>query len=223
MQDIDYTVRRSTRAKHVRVDVHPDAKVEVVLPMRASERAAAAAVFELAPWIRERVDRAHALRAKHALPAGTIPYLGDALRLVPEPQRRRAYRRAEHLLVPASGQRAAVERWYRTVARREIAARLDRATALAGTPYTHLSIRGQTRRWASCNSQGRMNFNWRLLMAPEPVLDYVVWHEVCHLQVMDHSSRFWALVERYRPTFRDERDWLSRHGSLLDLRLHVPA
>ena len=62
-----------------------------------------------------------------------------------------------------------------------------------------------------------MSFNWRLLLAPEPVLDYVVWHEVCHLEVMDHSPRFWALLARHRPDYREHSTWLRRHGATLVL------
>jgi predicted metal-dependent hydrolase len=62
-----------------------------------------------------------------------------------------------------------------------------------------------------------MSFNWRLLLGPEPVLDYVVWHEVCHLQVMDHSPRFWALVARVCPDHREHARWLRRHGPTLVL------
>ena len=62
-----------------------------------------------------------------------------------------------------------------------------------------------------------MSFNWRLLLAPEPVLDYVVWHEVCHLEVMDHSPRFWALLRRRCPDYREHLRWLRRHGATLVL------
>jgi hypothetical protein len=62
-----------------------------------------------------------------------------------------------------------------------------------------------------------MSFNWRLLLAPEEVLDYVVWHEACHLVVMDHSPRFWALLERHLPDYREPRRWLRRHGATLVL------
>ncbi|HEU0316868.1 MAG TPA: M48 family metallopeptidase, partial [Solirubrobacteraceae bacterium] len=104
------------------------------------------------------------------------------------------------------------ERWYRRTARVEVAARLDRATAAAGLGYPSLSIRGQATRWASCAADGAMSFNWRLLLAPERVLDYVVWHEVCHLEVHDHSPRFWALVEARCPDWREPAGWLRRHG-----------
>ena len=93
----------------------------------------------------------------------------------------------------------------------------DRATALAGSRYQDLSIRGQRTRWGSCSAGGHMSFNWRLLLAPECVLEYVVWHEVCHLQILDHSPRFWALVERHWPSYREERAWLSRNGATLVL------
>jgi predicted metal-dependent hydrolase len=146
-----------------------------------------------------------------------VPYLGGSLRLVPQPRRTRAHRRGERLFVPAGDPRPAIERFYRRAARTEIAARLDRATELAGVGYRDLSIRAQRTRWASCSSTGHMSFNWRLLLAPESVLDYVVWHEVCHLQVLDHSPRFWALVERRWPRWREDREWLRRHGATLVL------
>jgi hypothetical protein len=113
--------------------------------------------------------------------------------------------------------RQALERWYRRRAHAEIAPRLDAATARAGTRYTRLTIRGQRTRWASCSDSGAMSFNWRLLLAPEPVLDYVVEHEVAHLDVMGHSRRFWALVERRCPDYREHERWLRRYGSTLHL------
>ncbi len=145
-----------------------------------------------------------------------LPYLDTTLRLVAQPGRTRAHRRGERLYVPAGEEaRPAIERFYRRAARAEIAPRLDRASALAGVRYRELSIRGQRTRWASCSSTGHMSFNWRLLLAPESVLDYVVWHEVCHLEILDHSRRFWALLERRWPRYRDDRDWLRRHGATL--------
>ena len=120
--------------------------------------------------------------------------------------------------MPAGDARApALERWYRRAARAEIAARLDRACADANTSYSRLTIRSQRTRWASCSRSGAMSFNWRLLLGPEPVLDYVVWHEVCHLDVMDHSPRFWALLGKRCPGYREQARWLRRHGGTLVL------
>ena len=215
--EIPYTVRRSTRARRVRVNVHAHTGVEVVLPARAPERAAAAAVSELRPWIESRLQEAQQVLARIAARAGTVPYLGDTLELVPQPGRQRVHRDGARLLVPDGDPRPALERFYRRAARAEIEPRLDRAAALAGTPYAGLDIRAQRTRWASCSAAGHMSFNWRLLLAPERVLEYVVWHEVCHLQIHDHSTRFWALVGRHWPGYRDDREWLRRHGATLVL------
>jgi hypothetical protein len=217
MTEIAYRIRRSERARRVRVTVDA-AGVEVVLPRRAPERAAASAVRELEPWIRRRIQERQRAEETVASRGDRAPYLGRLLQVRAQPGRTRVHRRGDELLAPAGAQRVpALERWYRRAAREEIISRLDRACALAGTAYTTLTIRGQRTRWASCSPSGAMSFNWRLLLAPEPVLDYVIWHEVCHLQIMDHSPRFWALVERRCPDYREHARWLRRHGQTLVL------
>jgi predicted metal-dependent hydrolase len=216
--DIEYQIRRSTRARRVRVNVDHLRGVEVVLPHRAASREAATAIAELRPWIDRRLNELERARATVAGRAGTVPFLGQPLSLVAEPGRTRAHRRGSELLVPAGPDRlGAMERFYRRAARTEISARLNRACDQIDASYTSLSIRGQRSRWASCSRSGAMSFNWRLLLAPEPVLDYVVWHEVCHLQVMDHSPRFWALVAERCPDWREHVRWLRRHGATLVL------
>lgn len=216
--DISYRVRRSDRARRVRVRVDEQHGVEVVLPRRSAEREAAAAIRQLRPWIERRIAELERTRAQIAARGATVPYLGQTLALVAEPGRTRVHRRGETLLVPdgAAGPEA-LERWYRRRAAAEIAPRLDAATAQAGTAYTKLTIRGQRTRWASCSTSGGMSFNWRLLLAPEPVLDYVVWHEVCHLEVMDHSPRFWSLLASRWPDYRAHQAWLRVHGGTLVL------
>ena len=217
LPDFEYTIRRSERARRVRVAVDPEKGVEVVLPLRAPERAAKAAVVELRPWIERRLREVEAAREQIEARAGTVPYLGETLTLVPQVGRTRVHRRSGELLVPDGDPREALERWYRRMAREEIAPRLDMAVSELGTRYTKLTIRNQKTRWGSCSTSGAMSFNWRLLLAPEEVLDYVVWHEACHLLVMDHSPRFWALVANHMPAYPHARRWLSRHGGTLVL------
>jgi predicted metal-dependent hydrolase len=215
--DIAYRIRRSDRARRVRVTVDVSG-VEVVLPRRAPEREAAAAVRELEPWIRRRIREHRRAEEVVAARAGAVPYLGRLLPVRAQAGRTRVHRRGDELLVPAGPERGpALERWYRRAARAEITPRLERACALAGASFQTLTIRGQRTRWASCSRSGAMSFNWRLLLAPEAVLDYVIWHEVCHLEVMDHSPRFWALVERWCPDWREQARWLRRHGQTLIL------
>jgi predicted metal-dependent hydrolase len=216
VEEIVYMVRRSERARRVRVTVDPARGVEVVLPRRAPEREAAGAISELRPWIERRIRELDRARAAVAARGDTVPYLGSLLRTIPEAGRTRVHRRGRDLLVPEGESCApALERWYRRAARAEITLRLDRACLKAGTAYSGLTIRGQRTRWASCSRSGAMSFNWRLLLGPEPVLDYVVWHEVCHIEVMDHSPRFWALLGERCPEYRDHARWLRRHGATL--------
>jgi predicted metal-dependent hydrolase len=218
MAEIPYTVRRSPRAHRIRVTVDATRGVQVVLPRRAAEREAAAAVRELGPWIARRVGELRRAQETVAARGDTLPYLGQTLHVHAESDRSRARRRGDELLVPAGPEREpAIERWYRHAAREEIAVRLDRACGLAGLEYERLTIRGQRTRWASCSATRAMSFNWRLLLGPAAVLDYVVWHEVCHLRVMDHSPAFWSELERWCPDYRTQKEWLRRHGPTLVL------
>ena len=227
--ELHYRVRRSERARHARVVVKPEGEVEVVLPRRMAFRHAEPLVAEKRPWIERTLRRFEQERA--AAPSrledgGVVPYLGRelALSVRVEPGRTRAHvrRRGDRLEVAVAARgtdapRDALERWYRRQARTEIAPRLDVAAARAGSRYRSLSIRAQRTRWASCSSSGEMSFNWRLLLAPEPILDYVVEHEVAHLAVPDHSRRFWALVARRCPKYREHERWLRRNGASLRL------
>jgi predicted metal-dependent hydrolase len=219
VEEVVYQVRRSDRARRVRVTMDAVRGIEVVLPRRAPEREAAAAIRELRPWIERRVAELAGARAAVAARGDTVPYLGRTLALVSDsPGRMRVARRGDVLLVPTGEARLpALERWYRRAARAEIEPRLQRACAVAGMSYSRLTIRGQRTRWASCSRTGAMSFNWRLLLAPEAVLDYVVWHEVCHLEVMDHSSRFWRLVASRSPGYREHVRWLKVNGATLVL------
>jgi predicted metal-dependent hydrolase len=81
-----------------------------------------------------------------------------------------------------------------------------------GVEYTRITLRDQRSRWGSCSAKGGLSFNWRLVLAPHDVLDYVVVHEVCHLAELNHGPGFWKLVEQRRPQYRDSKQWLDEHG-----------
>jgi predicted metal-dependent hydrolase len=100
--------------------------------------------------------------------------------------------------------------------RREAMARISliaqsEAQAL-GVEFRRITLRDQRSRWGSCSSTGTLSFNWRLVLAPHDVLEYVVVHEICHLVELNHGPGFWALVERRRPGYREPKAWLDEHG-----------
>ena len=226
MTAIPYRIRRSPRARNARILVDGEG-VEVVVPRRFPLRDVEPLVREKQAWIERTLRRIEVARQEFPPPrlehGGEVPYLGERLTLNVRRERGRTRahvkRRGGTLRVALDdgSLRDALESWYRRRAQVEVGSRLDAAVARAGTHYTTLSIRGQRTRWASCSSSGAMSFNYCLLLAPAEILDYVVEHEVAHLELHDHSRRFWDLLASRYPEWRAREDWLRRHGHALRL------
>ena len=202
----------------------------MVVPRRLPLREVEPFVHEKRAWIERTLRRMREAEAELPPPqlqdGGEVRYLGERLTLSARTEagrsRARVARRGSelHAVVSRPGReplREALERWYRSRARIEVSQRLDATTARAGLSYAGLQIRGQRTRWASCSPKGAMSFNWRLLLAPPEILDYVVEHEVTHLEVHDHSSRFWSLLAQRSPGYKAHEAWLRRHGPSLRL------
>ena len=100
----------------------------------------------------------------------------------------------------------------RFAVRELVAMLIDEEAPVIGVRPERIQIRDQRSRWGSCSTRGTLSFNWRLVLAPFDVLDYVVVHELCHLRVPNHSRRFWQLVETRRPDWRERKGWLDEHG-----------
>jgi len=229
-QPLEYRIRRSDRARHARIVVDADG-VEVVVPRRMALRHVEPFVNQKRPWIERTLRRYQDAVIDGDVridlrDGGEVPYLGEQLdldvRVEPGRTRPHVRRRGDVLTVKVARRgreaiRDALERWYRREARHEVQDRLDDAVARADTGYTALTIRAQRTRWASCSSNGSMSFNWRLLLAPPEILDYVVEHEVAHLEVLDHSPRFWRLVRSRVPDYKQHERWLRRNGPALRL------
>ena len=156
----------------------------------------------------------------------TIPYLGRDLELVVHKDQSADSVKLLHnrLLVSLKsihdGSLAlALEWWYRTQGVQIIKKRAEELSPLLQVSYNRLSIRGQKTRWGSCSQRGNLSFNWKLIMAPEPVIDYVIIHELAHLKEMNHSKRFWKLVAEICPRWREHRRWLKEHEASLAAKL----
>jgi predicted metal-dependent hydrolase len=108
--------------------------------------------------------------------------------------------------------RAVSEEEARVAARELVSMVAEEEAAELGVTFERITIRDQRTRWGSCSTIGALSFNWRLVLAPLDVLDYVVVHELCHLREHNHSARFWTLLESRRPDFRACRDWLDDYG-----------
>ncbi len=105
--------------------------------------------------------------------------------------------------------------WLRAQARRDLERAVETHAATLNVTIGRISVRDQKSRWGSCSSRGNLNFNWRLVLAPRPVMDYVAAHEVAHLIEMNHSEKFWRLVKKAMPSMQQPRSWLKQNGARL--------
>ena len=111
-----------------------------------------------------------------------------------------------------------IEQWYKEQTAKVIAERLPTQSAKLGLQCNKIAIKRQKSRWASCSKKGNLNFNLLLAAAPTDVIDYVIVHELCHLAEMNHSKRFWNLVESIDPDYRIHKEWLEDHAPLVGVQ-----
>lgn len=107
--------------------------------------------------------------------------------------------------------------WYKKQAYKKISQRVNFYSLISGFKYNKINITKAQKRWGSCSNQGNLNFSWRLVMAPEKVIDYVVIHELIHLREKNHSKNFWSEVELLMSDYKTHRQWLKKNGHILDL------
>ncbi len=215
MPGVEVALRRSARARRfsLRVSRHTGA-VTLTLPLRARESEAISFLRAQEEWLRQALTDLPAV----TLPAhgSTIPVEGQSLMIAPGVGRGVRIE-AGQILVPGDPAQvpARLQAWLKALARDRLAASVDRHGAALGQKAAAISLRDTRSRWGSCSAEGRLMFSWRLIMAPPPVLDYVAAHEVAHLAEMNHSERFWAVVERLCPGWKPQRAWLRREGASL--------
>ena len=108
-----------------------------------------------------------------------------------------------------------LEQWYREEARKYLTERVKVYSRRIPCEYGRIFIKNQKTCWGSCSTKGNLNFNWRIMMAPAEIIDYLVVHELCHRIEMNHSDAFWKLVEKQLPDYKERRQWLKENGHLL--------
>jgi len=213
-------LRVSERARRValRIDGRGEA-VELVLPRRSSLDSGLRFLDQNRAWVEARLKD---LPPRIVFADGVeVPVLGERLRV--RHVRRRVPGRGpvwvEEGEIRVTGDEAHLPRRVRDFliarAREELTRRARIYAQRVDRRITRISIRDMTSRWGSCSSLGSLSFSWRLIFAPEGVMNYLVAHEVAHLVVMNHRPRFWRLVESLVPDAALRQDWLKRHKNAL--------
>lgn len=220
----EYTVRKSKRARHILIHVEMDGRVEVVVPNRVSRREAERFVWTKRAWIeraRKRYEQQNKqLPARRLVTGEYLPLFHERilLEVFVERGRVRSFVR-EHdgvLTVKARDMeevREKIQDWYIGRSRDFFTAWSIEMAGRLGVRIQQVKVRHMKTQWGSCNAkQAILTYNWKLALGPMIVAQYVVAHEVAHMQQANHSARFWDTVEQLMPDFREHRLWLKRHG-----------
>jgi predicted metal-dependent hydrolase len=229
---IRYTVRRSSRRrKTIEIAVDPCQGLVVAAPWSATDDEVANILRRRAAWILRRFERlgdGEAISAPREWVSGeAVLYLGRNYRLritdaadASDPSVRLTGGWLE-VSVPGRTRQAtasAVHRWYRQRAAQKLAERVAFFAPKVGVHARRVLIRSQRRRWASCGPDGVLRFNWRLILAPLSLIDYVVVHELCHLRHPGHDGPFWRCVAAVLPDYQTRREALRRAGPAFEVR-----
>lgn len=228
---VDYNVIVSGAARQTRVRVGPSG-VEVVKPAAASDGDVSAFLRRNESWVLAQINRVANLRAVRQPPrrkAGEIMYRGDLTRVRVEIVDTKArgnhvawndgeivIRRGPETQTPAE---RGLENWLRRQARSAITGYLPVVTAQIGREPARVYVMDQRTKWGNCSPRGNLSFNWRLILAPDFVLRYLVTHEVVHLVVPDHSAKFWLTVQSLCPDMERAKQWLGRYLAELTMSL----
>lgn len=212
-------VRSSRAAKTIRLRVGPEHPLEVIVPVGTSDQRIDDVLAQRTAWIASKLNasrmvatRAHVLGLDRPgvvwLDGKAIPILfGDT-------------GRSQVTLVDAglrvegepAGAAGAVSRWYRREARLRFLATVDLEGRRLGLDHGRVAVRDQRTRWGSCSPAKNLAFNWRLVLAPVEVQQYVVVHELCHIRIRNHRKEFWRLIDAAMPGWREPAAWLREHG-----------
>lgn len=221
----DYDLTR-TKRKTVEVVVFRNGKVGVKAPYWMSRLAIENFLSEKSAWIQKHVGKAEEQNAdcqpKKFADGETYFYLGNEYTLKTGKQTDRGVRiSGKNLLIggafTSSDERCRrLEKWYREKAKEHIAERVRQISEQTGYVPNRITVKTQRKRWGSCSSRRNVNFNWKLIMLPEKVIDYVIIHELCHLKEMNHSKAFWGEVERIMPDYRQYRKWLKDNAGKVE-------
>lgn len=214
---LDIQINGRARNISLRVDERTGG-VELVLPRFVARAEGLAFVEEKTQWLLSQI---RALPPRIPFEDGAIiPVLGADHRIVhQEGARGTVWIDDVQGTLNVAGQAPHIARrvtdWLKARARAEVSGRAHHAADQLSQRVRKIQIRDTRSRWGSCSEDGRLSFSWRLMLAPEQVLDYVVAHEVAHLVELNHSDRFWRLVDQLCPGNGPAKLWLRRHGAAL--------
>ena len=215
LNDLDIEYRHSPRRRSIGIMVTTEGKVVVTLPRGATQESLARALEKHRAWIEAKVAERQA--AWGHIKAGEAYFLGEAFRLtVLRGATGAVTLNGPEIRVPlpeGADLWSRLVAWYAERALTRLQARVAHFAASMGLSPGPVELKGWKRRWGECHPDGKLRFNWRLILCPPMVIDYVVVHELAHLKVAGHNPRFWGQVAKVLPDYAARRRWLNREGA----------
>lgn len=207
---------RSLKRQTLSLHIQPDGSLLVKSPYLLPRFAINQFIKKNETWIKKKQELLQSRTTQKK--KDEYLYLGKAYPLEIRGGQKELVEVSDKLYLASSNKRYAktyVTTWYKSQARILISKRVHHYAKIAGVSFKSINFTSATTRWGSCSSQKTLNFNWKLIMAPIEVIDYVVAHELAHLTEMNHSKAFWETVRKMYPLYREYRTWLKRHGHTL--------
>jgi predicted metal-dependent hydrolase len=212
------TIVRSSKRKSVGIQVLPNAHVKVTIPTFYPKFFVSKILKDKEEWIHAAQLKMLA-QQKNTLTDGAYLYLGKEYQLELRPGQKELVAVSSDKISVATPNQKFVKTyltsWYKQEARKIIVARVNHYAKIANLEFKSVAITTAETRWGSCSSNKTLNFNWKLVMAPIEVIDYVITHELAHLTELNHSRAFWETVRKMYPLYREYRTWLRRNGESL--------
>jgi hypothetical protein len=215
-------VKRMAKARRFTLRISSATRVvTLTMPLRSNFDQAADFAHRHGAWIAARLMKFD--DDVSIAPGSEIPFRGVHHKIIHREQKRGTVR-IEHdhetspqLVVAGVADHAArrVRDFLKKEARVALDQAVERYTKLLGIPARRIALKDTKSRWGSCSADGRLNFSWRLILAPPEILDYLAAHEVAHLKELNHSPRFWKIVAQLYPDYKNAEAWLKRHGMAL--------
>jgi predicted metal-dependent hydrolase len=220
---IDQIIR--SRRKTIALEISADAKLIVRAPLFTSEKTINRLILRKKQWIKKKQEQARK-RRKNIFPikfheGDSFPFLGNGypLHIIAWTDSPLEFDGKQFLLKESSA-RAAQKlfiNWYRDQAIRIFMERISWYASISAVKPDSVKISNARKRWGSCSARGEIRLNWRLVMAPIEIIDYVVVHELIHIRERNHSKKFWNNVNKILPEYKKQRIWLRENGHLLTL------
>jgi predicted metal-dependent hydrolase len=224
-----YRVRASSRARRLSLRMRESDAVEIVVPPFLVSVNPERVLREMEGWILRTMDRME--RRPGSVPArplgdrSVMTFMGKRVTVrVGDTDRKRITINLEgdelwvlHPPGPNTDIGRALRRWCLAEAKTVIPRRVAELNTRWNLPCTSVVIRNQKTRWGSCSRKGTLSLNWRLVLLPSSVMDYLIFHELAHLKELNHSPRFWKVVATLCPDYREEERWLRKHGRSVPL------